>query len=294
MDASDLRIFEAVARLGGMNRAAGALHTVQSNVTARIRQLEEDLGTRLFHRNSRGVSLTEAGTRLLPYAARVQRVLDEARRAVEDDGIPKGRLTIGTLETTAALRLAPLLSGYLAACPEVDLTLRAGTTAELCAAVRDRQVEGAFVCGPVDDPTLSSMPVFREELALLAAPQRGALDRILTDPDMRIVVLRKGCSYRERLESLIASHGGATPRQLEFGTLEAILGCVAAGMGITLLPYTLVGGIWRDGRIAVHRLPDAEALVETVFIQPRDAFVSTALRTFIARIGPDAVGVDAA
>jgi len=115
MDASDLRIFEAVARLGGMNRAAAELHTVQSNVTARIRLLEEELGAPLFTRHSRGVALTPAGERLLPYAQRVRHLLDDARRAVVDDGRPKGRLTIGSLETTAALRLAPVLSAYVAA-----------------------------------------------------------------------------------------------------------------------------------------------------------------------------------
>ena len=72
MDAAQLRVFEAVARRGGMNRAAEELHTVQSNVTARIRLLEEELGRPLFRRHSRGVALTAAGERLLPYAARVR------------------------------------------------------------------------------------------------------------------------------------------------------------------------------------------------------------------------------
>src|SRR5919205_2697100 len=103
MDAADLRVFEAVARLGGMSRAAEELHTVQSNVTARIRLLEEELGTALFSRHSRGVVLTAAGQRLLPYAVRVRTLLEEARRAVADDGTPRGPLTIGSLETTAAL-----------------------------------------------------------------------------------------------------------------------------------------------------------------------------------------------
>jgi LysR family transcriptional regulator, cell division regulator len=67
MDAGDLRVFEAVARLGGMSRAAIELNTVQSNVTARVLLLEEELGTPLFHRHSRGVALTDAGRRLLPY-----------------------------------------------------------------------------------------------------------------------------------------------------------------------------------------------------------------------------------
>jgi len=66
MDASDLRVFEAVARLGGMNRAAAELNTVQSNVTARIQALEAEIGCTLFERHSRGVSLTQAGRRLLP------------------------------------------------------------------------------------------------------------------------------------------------------------------------------------------------------------------------------------
>src|ERR671933_479015 len=110
MDAGDLRVFEAVARLGGMNRAAAELNTVQSNVTARIRQLEETLGTPLFQRHRTGVTLTPAGRRLLPYAARVRQLLDEARRAALDDGAPKGPLLVGSLETTAALRLSPVLT----------------------------------------------------------------------------------------------------------------------------------------------------------------------------------------
>src|ERR1700679_1599365 len=97
MDAADLKVFEAVARLGGMNRAAVELSTVQSNVTARIQALEADLGSVLLERHSRGVSLTQAGQRLLPYADKVARLLDDARRATCDDGAPRGVLTIGSL-----------------------------------------------------------------------------------------------------------------------------------------------------------------------------------------------------
>ena len=95
MESSDLRFFEAVARLGVMTRAAAELYTVQSNVTARIRALEQNLGASLFDRHSSGVTLTDAGRRLLPYARRVSLLLDEAARAVSDDGTPQGTLTIG-------------------------------------------------------------------------------------------------------------------------------------------------------------------------------------------------------
>jgi LysR family transcriptional regulator, cell division regulator len=294
MDAADLRVFEAVARIGGMNRAAAELHTVQSNVTARIRLLEEELGTPLFERHSRGVALTAAGRRLLPYAARVGHLLEDARRAVEDDGNPKGPLTIGSLETTAALRLPPLLTSYAAAHPEVDLVLATGTTCELIAAVLEHRLEGAFVCGPVDHPELEEVMVFREELAIVTAPSVRTLDDLVRKGDLKIVVLRAGCSYRQRLEGILATRGIVGVRRLEFGTLDAILGCVAAGLGVTLLPRSIVAPAWRDGRVAIHALPAAEARVDTMFIRRRDAFVSSALAAFLQCARPAPARLDAA
>ena len=286
MDAADLRIFEAVARLGGMGRAAEALHTVQSNVTARIRQLEDELGRELFRRHARGVELTPAGHRLLPYAQRVARLLEDARRATLDDGSPQGPLVIGALETSTALRLSRPLAAYVAAWPDVDLTLRTGTTYELIEQVLDHRLEGAFVCGPIAHPDLHTTPVFTEELALLTAPAIGSLDELAARGDVRIVVLRAGCSYRQRLEELLARRGIAAPRVLEFGTVEALFGCVAANLGVTLLPRALVGPVWQEGRVAVHALPPGEALVETVFIRRQDAHLSSALAAFLAMLRP--------
>jgi DNA-binding transcriptional LysR family regulator len=283
MDASDLRVFEAVARLGGMSRAAAELHTVQSNVTARIRGLEQELGEPLFRRHSRGVEPTEAGRRLLPYAGRIAALLAEAAAAVRDDGTPCGALVVGSLETTAALHLSPVLTGYAGAFPAVDLTLRTGTTTEMIAAVLERQVEGAFVCGPVDHPDLEVEPVFREDLAVLTAPSVRSTEALAGRRDLRIVVLRAGCSYRQRLEEILAARGAVGYRRLEFGTLEAILGAVAAGLGVTLLPKRLIGPVWRDGRVAVHELPAAEGRVETVFVRRTDARVSSALAAFLER-----------
>ena len=286
MDAADLRFFEAVARLGGMGRAAEALHTVQSNVTARIRLLEEELGRELFRRHARGVDLTQAGQRLLPYAQRVAGLLDDARRAAMDDGTPQGPLLIGALETSTALRLSRPLAAYVAAWPDVDLTLRTGTTCELVAQVLDHRLEGAFVCGPIAHPDLHTTPMFSEELALLTAPSVGSLDELAARGEVRIVVLRAGCSYRQRLEELLARRGIAAPRVLEFGTVEALFGCVAANLGVTLLPRALVGPVWQEGRVAVHALPPADALVETVFIRRQDAWLSSALAAFLAMLRP--------
>jgi DNA-binding transcriptional LysR family regulator len=280
MDAKDLATFEAVARLGGMGRAARELNTVQSNVTQRVRRLEEALGVSLFERSRAGARLTSAGERLMPYATKVDALLDEAGRAARDDGAPRGTLTVGSLETTAALRLSPLLASYVQAHPGVDLVLRTGTTAEMVERVLGRALEGAFVCGPVAHPQLISTPAFSEELALLSAPTETTLPAALRRPDLRLVILRAGCSYRQRLEELLARRGVVGLRRLEFGTLEAILGAVAAGLGITLMPRALIGPTWRGGKVRAHRLPAAEARVQTVFVRRQDMLPSSALLAF--------------
>jgi DNA-binding transcriptional LysR family regulator len=294
MDAAALRVFEAVARLGGMSRAAADLNTVQSNVTTRVRQLEDELGTPLFRRHSRGVTLTPAGHRLLPYAVRVRRLLDDARRAVAEDGRPKGLLVVGSLETTAALRLSPVLAGYAAAYPEVDLVLRTGTTAELIDAVLEHELEGAFVCGPVEHPKLAQEAVFREELAIATAPGVAKLDVLAQVPDLKIVVLRAGCSYRQRLEEVLARRGVVGLRRLEFGTIESIVGCAAAGLGVTLLPRGVLEPARGDGRIAIHELPADEASVDTVFVRRQDVFASSALQAFLDHARPALGGAEAA
>lgn len=280
MDTRDLTTFAAVARLGGMGRAARELNTVQSNVTQRVHRLEEALGVALFERSRSGARLTAAGERLLPYAARVGALLDEAGRAARDDGSPRGALTVGALETTAALRVSPLLATYAIRHPDVDLILRTGTTAELVDRVLGRELEGAFVCGPIVHPDLVATPAFEEELALLSAPGERSITGLLDRADVRLIILRAGCSYRQRLEELLARRGIVGLRRLEFGSLEAILGAVAAGLGVTLLPRALVGPAWRGGRLATHRLPPAEARVQTVFVRRRDMLCSSALVAF--------------
>lgn len=283
MDTADLRMFEAVARLGVMGYAALELNTVQSNVTARIRALEESLGCRLFERHARGVSLTDEGRRLLPYAQSIPRLLRDAERAVRDDGVPRGGLAIGSLETTAALRLAPLLANYAATYPKVDLTLRTGTTCELIESVRRGSIDGAFVCGPVVDPALDVRPMFREELALVAAPGVESVEALLHGGDVRVVVLRAGCSYRQRLEALLTRLGAPAPRILEFGTLEAIFACVGAGLGITMLPRALVEKTSSAASLAILTPPAQEATAVTVFLRRHDAVATSALKAFLAR-----------
>jgi DNA-binding transcriptional LysR family regulator len=294
MDTADLRLFAAVARTGGIGKAAIELNTVQSNVTARLKALEDGLGTALFERSHRGAVLTAAGRRLLPYAERIGRLLEDAKRAARDDGQPSGPLAIGSLETTAALRLSPFLARFAKSHPAVDLSLKTGTSAELVAGVLNRTLDGAFVCGPADHADLQTESMFAEELVVLTAPCVPDLDALLRAGDFKIVVLRAGCSYRLIFEAWLARRGIVGVRVLEFGTLETIISCVAAGLGVTLLPKSLIGVVWAHDRVAIHRLPDGDGQVETVFIRHRDAYATSALRAFVDMARPAVAGLEAA
>jgi DNA-binding transcriptional LysR family regulator len=209
-------------------------------------------------------------------------LLDEAARAASDDGTPQGTLIIGSLETTAALRLAPVLADYASAYPQVELSIHPGTTCELVEAVKEGSIDGAFVCGPVLDPELEQRPMFREELAVLAPVGITSLEGLIRAGNIRLAVLRAGCSYRQRLEALLARRGVPTPRLTEFGTLETIFACVAAGLGITLLPRSLLSTSRFSERLAVLALPASEASVDTVFVSCRDTAMSSALTAFLA------------
>ncbi len=106
--------------------------------------------------------------------------------------------------------------------------------------------------------------------------------------------MRAGCSYRQRLEDILARRGVAGLRLLEFGSLEAIFGCVAAGLGVSLLPRGLIGSVRQSGRVSVHALPASESQVETMFIRRRDSYQSSALAAFLQLVRSSTALVDAA
>ena len=283
MQVSDLNLFAAVARHGSITKAASRLNTVQSNVTTRLRLLEEELGVSLFQRHHHGVSLTRSGRDLLPYAHQLDVLLQKAKAAVASDGAIRGALRIGSLETTAAARLPSLLRKYVPAHRNVDLAIETGTTRTLTQAVLEYRLDGAFVAGPVEVDELDETLSFVEELVLVSSPEHKSVPAALQEGTMpKLFVFRVGCSYRQKLERFLAGRGVSLVNQLEMGTLEGILGCVSAGLGITMMPLSVVEPYAKRREVAVHRLAASEARVDTVFITRREAVRSPALEEFLS------------
>jgi len=281
----DLLTFSAVARNGGITRAAEELNTVQSNVTQRVKALEAEIGTALFERHSRGMTLTGAGRRLLPYAQRMAALSREAMLAARDDGEPKGPLAIGSMETTAAVRLPALLAEFHRRLPAVRLTLKTATTADLVAAVLDGALDGAFVAGPIEHADLTSTLAFREELVLVSARRfnnLAALRAGTPESGPTALVFRTGCTYRQRLEQVFSDFGWPSAARFELGTLDGMIGCVAAGMGVTLLPRAVVERSDQRKEINIHTIDASWARVDTLFIQRRSAHQYSALSGFVS------------
>jgi DNA-binding transcriptional LysR family regulator len=282
MESGDLRVFAAVARSGSITAASEELHTVQSNVTARIRLLEDELGVPLFRRHSRGVVLTSAGEQLLPYAVKIVQLLNDAANVVGDAVTPRGRLRIGSLESTAGVRLPPILAAYRKKFPQVNLVLTTGTTGHLIGEILASRLEGAFVAGPVRHPDIVETQIFTEEMVLVTSPKFRSLDEaVRSSREVNILVLREGCSYRARLERLLKERGVGSLSQLEFGTIDGIFGCAREGLGITMMPRSVSERASQSGKLGIHALPRDEALVPTMFIRRRDAAMSAALSRFL-------------
>lgn len=277
MDLNELRIFKAVAEEGSVSRAAERLNCVQSNVTARIRQLEESLKVTLFHRKSRGVALTSAGRVLLDYAERILALVNEAERIVQEREPLGGRLIIGALETTAAVRLPPVLAEYHRRFPSVELQLVTGTALDLIQKILDFKLDGTFVDGAIDHPELVVEECFVEENVLLCKAGGDPLPR---ERPINILAFPIGCFYRKQLETWLHKSGLIPYRIMEFSTIETIIGCVSAGMGITFLPRSVLGGNLASEKIAIHSLPADVAQVTTRFLRRKNSVEPKTLSAF--------------
>ncbi len=264
MDLSDLRIFSAVVREGGITRAAGRLHRVQSNVTTRIRQLEDDLGVPLFSREGKRLHLAPAGEVLLDYADRLLDLAEEAKTAVQDR-TPRGLFRLGSMESTAAVRLPAPLTTYNKRYPQVELELRTGNPTQLSAALLAGEIEAALVAEPVSEEKFESVVAFEEEPVVVTIADHPSMDDPAGAPKT-IIVFEQGCPHRRQLEQWYAARGVVPERTIELGSYHAMLGCVLAGMGAALLPRSVLKTFPESKRLRIHELAPGDDSLRTLLI----------------------------
>jgi len=239
LELSDLALFRTVVDTGSITRAGERVHRVPSNITARVKRLEQQLGVTLFVRGRRGMSLTPEGRRLVDYADRLLALADEAHADLSA-GDARGRLVIGAMESTAAVHLPALLAALHARYPALEVELTTATSGRLVEQVRAGALSAAFVAGAIDEPGLASDPAFVEELVLITHPSArpgadGAGLRGRT-----LVTFGAGCAYRACIETWLAGKGLRPPRTFEVHSYHTMLACIAADVGYALAPRSVL------------------------------------------------------
>jgi len=267
MDLADLRIFRAVVEEGGITRAAEKLHRVQSSVSTRIRQLEEDLGAPLFLREGKKLHLSPAGGTLLDYAGRLLDLAAEARDAVQDPR-PRGLFRLGAMESTAAVRLPGPLTAYYRQYPEVDLQLRTGNPTQLATAILAGEIDAALVAEPIAEEPFEHIVAFVEDLVMVAKKDHPPIAPDRPAPPT-IIAFEHGCPHRKRLESWYERRGAMPQHIIQLSSYHAMLGCVVVGMGVALLPRSVLETFPERHRLSEHALPPGLDRAATLLIWRR-------------------------
>jgi len=278
MEIRTLRTFLIVAETGTIVQASKRLHCVQSNITSRIKALEQELDVELFARSRSGMALTPAG---ILFKAHAQAVVDaeaSAIAALEDFSNSVKILRIGSMESTLATRLPEQITAFRALHPELKIYIRSGPTDDLVPQVLDNKIDVAFIGGQYQHPELEGRIAFSEEMVLVS-------DRNVSDPKqvggLPVIVFKSGCSYRTYSHNWMKSHGLAPSDFFELGTLDGILGCVASGIGVTLLPLSVVSSSRHREFLNIHPLTDPSRFIDTIVVQNTRGPANGAIKAFI-------------
>lgn len=269
MELRELETFRAVVDAGGVGRAAGRLNRAQSSVTARIRQLEASLGVALFDRDGRSLRLTAAGDALLGYTDRLLDLADEARSAVRCDTV-RGRLRLGAMESVAASRLPRPLAEFHRLHPDVSVELQTAPSRDLIARVQAHTLDAAIVGDEVDHDHFVRVPLYVEELVMVGATGSPlVLDPKRLAGGTLLVFHGNGCAYRRRFEQWLQTQRVVPARVLEFGSYHAILAAAAAGVGVSLVPSSVLDIYSQRDALSVGKVPPRVARIRTALVMPR-------------------------
>ncbi|OUR78826.1 hypothetical protein A9Q83_06400 [Alphaproteobacteria bacterium 46_93_T64] len=265
IDLNALEIFSAVVSEGSVSKAAVKLNRVQSNISTRIKQLEEQLNKKLFHRHNRKLTLTADGELLLTYADKLITLSLEASEALSED-TPKGVFRIGAMESTAAARLPELLRKYNAAYPNVQIELVTDTAGGLIQRLKKSEIEVAFVAEPIFGEDLQTQAVFEEELVLIVPSSFSKVSKFKDLDGKPLIAFEQGCAYRRYLESWLFDEAVVPGSIFSVSSYLAIFACVAAGTGFAVAPKSVLDIVDTSSQFQQIPMPNQLSHIKTMLV----------------------------
>jgi DNA-binding transcriptional LysR family regulator len=286
MEVRQLEIFRTLAEELNFTRTAERVHTVQSNVTAQIKALEEELGGPLFDRLGRRVALTDAGRNFLPFAEQALAAMQQGQRAVQSGAEPSGPLRVGVPESMLAYRLPQVLRIFHRRFPHVELIFRPQYDEVLPTMLETGKLDMA-VCmiEASPNPSIKSILLRSERIFLLAHPSHPlATRRTVKAADLAgqtLLLTEGGCGYRLKLDRQMALQNIRPGNVTEFSSVEAIKQCVLAGMGLGLLPAIVVARELRQHQLKALHWAGPSMDITTHILWHKDKWISPAMAAFM-------------
>ena len=255
-----LQAFLALVRERSFSRAAGRIHLSQPTLSQHIRELERELGKRLFTRRGREAGLTEAGRVFQPYALRVTTAAEDGRQAVSHlDGLRHGSLVIGAGTTPGIYLLPRVVAVFQRRYPNIQLTLHIANSGVIEQRVRDGDVDlgvvGGHVLGPGERCVAAGL--MDELLLITGRAHRWARRRYVGRAELaaeRLLVREAGSATRQVMERALQQAGIVPSSTMELNHTEAIKECVMAGLGVAFVSTYAVRSEVRRREVAVIRV----------------------------------------
>lgn len=282
MLARHIRYFQAVAEHLSFTKAAAALHVSQPALSQLVKQLEDELGTRLFDRSGRTTRLTDTGHAYLQYVRRASQALREAKRAIHDvSDLSRGSLRLAVTPTFTTYLVGPLVEAFHLRYPEIILNVREISQESMEALLLEGELDLGIAFSDVHCPDIDAIPLLDETLALvvnsrhrLAKKSSVGLQALSTES---LVLLSKEFATREQIDRFCRKHSIHPRVQMEANALGAVTEIVRRTSLSTLLPARTA--LAQDNLVAIAL--DPERLTRTaVLMRRKDAYQSFAARAF--------------
>jgi len=247
MEVNQLRYVCAIADTGSFSRAAERCHIAQPSLSQQVLKLEEDLGAKLFDRLGRSIRLTEAGRVFVQHARAILEQMEQARSSVANKNAGfRGSVAVGVIPTVAPYLMPRYTAAFTKKFPDAKLRVIEDTTSVLIEGLRDLSLDVAILALPLRHKELELTTIRTEPLfAVLPKDHPRASAKSLALKDLRgesFVMLRDGHCFRDlSIGTCTRAHGGITPHiAFESEQFSSLLGMVAAGVGVSLIPEMAV------------------------------------------------------
>ena len=286
MEVNQLRYVCAIADTGNFSRAAERCRIAQPSLSQQVQKLEDDLGVKLFDRLGRSIRLTEAGRAFIPRARAILEQLDAARSSAANKNADlRGNVTVGVIPTVAPYLMPAYTASFAKKFPDAKLRIIEETTSVLVEGLRDLSIDVAILALPLRHKDLELFPIRTEPLfAVLKKNHPRARAKSLALKDLRgesFVMLRDGHCFRD-LSLDTCTRARITPNiAFESGQFSSLLGMVAAGIGVSLVPEMAID---RNANCRYVRLSDAQATRTIVAAVVRGRSFNRVQQAFVSGI----------